>query len=166
MAIEKIYLDMDGVLADFVGAVQGPDFLNGPLTGEEHYDENKKEFTEKGLFKVLPPMPDMNILVSFVKDTGIPWEILTAAGAINRDIVVKDKTDWIRKHVDKDVPIHITTKGREKAKYVDGFSKQVLIDDRAENIHAWRVAGGAGFLHKNSIETIKHLKQYLEMTGS
>jgi 5'(3')-deoxyribonucleotidase len=164
MAIEKIYLDMDGVLADFVGAVQGPDFLNGPLTGEEHYDENKKEFTEKGLFKVLPPMPDMNVLVNFVKELGIPWEILTCAGAINRDIVVKDKTDWIRKYVDKDVPIHITTKGKEKAKYVDGKQKQILIDDRLENINAWRQAGGTGFLHLNAADTCKYVKQYLDNT--
>ena len=39
---------MDGVLADFVTGVQGPDYLDGPLKSEEQYDDTKKKsYTQK-----------------------------------------------------------------------------------------------------------------------
>lgn len=154
--IEKIYLDMDGVLADFVGTVEGPEFLNGPLSGEEHYDENKKAFTERGLFKKLTPLPDMQQLVDFVKNTGVTCEILTCAGVINHEMVCQDKTDWIRKYVDKDMPVHITRKGVDKAQFAK--KGHVLIDDRLKNINAWRDAGGTGILHLDAKTSNGHLK--------
>ena len=154
--IKKIYLDMDGVLADFVGTIQGPEFLNGPLSGEEHYDQNKKDFTEKGLFKKLTPLPDMQKLVDYAKSLGVPCEILTCAGVVNHDMVCQDKTDWIRKYVDQDMPVHITKKGVEKAKFAQpGY---VLVDDRLKNINAWKAAGGTGILHLNAVTTNGHLE--------
>jgi hypothetical protein len=74
--ITKIFVDMDGVLADFVQGVQGPKYLNGPLT-DNLYDDNKIALSNKGLFKDLPPMTDMQDLIDGIKDTGIYWEILT-----------------------------------------------------------------------------------------
>ena len=37
-------------------------------------------------------------------------------------------------------------------------SHAILIDDKPENIEDWIGAQGIGILHKNTIETIKHLK--------
>ena len=37
----RIFVDMDGVLADFVRGVEGPKFLNGPLVSEQTYDDRK-----------------------------------------------------------------------------------------------------------------------------
>ena len=57
--MNKIYLDMDGVLADFVTGVEGPDYINGPLQDENHYDNKKAEYINKRLFRNLPVMPGM-----------------------------------------------------------------------------------------------------------
>ena len=97
--IKKIYLDMDGVLADFVTAVEGPDYLNGPLHGEQTYDDRKIEFTNKRLFRNMPPMPGMLDLVAYVKGSNLPWEILTCSGEINRPLVVTDKIAWTKQYV-------------------------------------------------------------------
>jgi phosphoserine phosphatase len=85
----RIFVDMDGVLADFVRGVEGPKFLNGPLVSEQTYDDRKIELSNKGLFRELPIMPGMEKLIAYIKNTGIPWEILTASGSLNRDVVAK-----------------------------------------------------------------------------
>ena len=86
---------MDGVLADFVQGVQGPKYLNGPLT-DDLYDDNKIALSNKGLFKDLPPMTDMQDLMNYINNLGVYWEILTCTGKLNRQKVAKDKTAWIR----------------------------------------------------------------------
>lgn len=153
--INRIFVDMDGVLADFVQGVQGPKYLNGPLT-DHLYDDNKIELSNKGLFKDLPLMPGMKDLINAVKDTGVYWEILTCTGELNRKKVAQDKTIWIREHVDPGVVITCTFKGEQKAAYAKPGS--ILIDDRPRNIKAWTDAGGIGILHKNAADTIAQLQ--------
>jgi len=151
----KIFVDMDGVLADFVQGVESPEFLNGPLTHDAEYDTRKIELSNKGLFLKLPKMSDMNDLVDHIKSSGEYWEILTATGDVNRQRVAADKYTWIRKNVDSDVLVTCTIKGKHKAAFAK--PNHVLIDDRLENIKAWNMAGGVGILHKNAQETISKL---------
>jgi len=151
----KIFVDMDGVLADFVQGVEGPEFLNGPLTHDAEYDTRKLELSNKGLFAKLPKMADMDHLVDHIKQSGEYWEILTATGDVNRKRVAADKYTWIRKNVDSDVLVTCTIKGKNKAAFAK--PNHVLIDDRLENIEAWTKAGGIGILHKNAQETIEKL---------
>ena len=157
--ITKIFLDMDGVLANFVQGVEGPKYLNGPFDKQSDYDQRKIELSNAGLFFDLPPMNDMKTLVDYVKDTGIDWEILSCSGMQNRDKVAKDKLKWIRKHVDIDVLVTCTLKGKEKA--IFARHGHVLVDDKASNITAWQNAGGEGILHMNAKWTIKHLEKLL-----
>jgi len=156
--INRIFVDMDGVLADFVQGVQGPKYLNGPLT-DFIYEDHKIALSNKGLFRDLPPMNDMQDLVDGVKNTGIYWEILTCTGELNRRKVAKDKLAWIRKYVDSEVVFTCTFKGVQKAAYAKPGS--VLIDDRPKNINAWTDAGGIGILHKNAADTIKQLQNLI-----
>ena len=155
--ITKIFVDMDGVLANFVEGVESAKYLNGPFEKQSDYDQRKVELSNAGLFFDLPPMSDMQTLVDYVKGTGIDWEILSCSGEQNRDKVAKDKFKWIRKHVDIDVLVTCTLKGKEKAVFArPGY---VLIDDKASNITAWQDAGGIGIYHTNAKWTIEHLKK-------
>ena len=155
--ITKIFVDMDGVLADFIKGVEGPKYLNGPFDKQSDYDQRKVELSNAGLFFDLPPMNDMRTLVDYVKGTGIDWEILSCSGVLNRDRVAKDKFVWIRKHVDIDGLVTCTLKGKDKAIFArPGY---VLIDDKASNITAWQDAGGIGIHHICASRTIKHLKK-------
>ena len=101
----------------------------------------------------------MKTLIDYIKDTGIDWEILSCSGMQNRDKVAKDKFKWIRKHVDIDVLVTCTLKGKDKAI----FSKpgHVLIDDKASNITAWQNAGGIGIHHTHAKDTIKRITKLL-----
>ena len=155
--INKIFVDMDGVLADFIQGVEGPKYLNGPFDKQSDYDQRKVELSNAGLFFDLPPMSDMKTLVDYVKGTGIDWEILSCSGTVNRDRVAKDKFKWIRKHVDIDVVITCTLKGKDKA--IFARPEHVLIDDKASNITAWQEAGGIGIHHTNASRTIDYLEK-------
>ena len=155
---KRIFIDMDGVLVDFLAGVS--DMLGRPLTSDDYghseYDERKEELTNKRLFRNLPPMVDYHELIGYVKHTGLPWEILTAAGAINRNIVVYDKNEWIKQYVDPYVVVTCTYSGTQKAVFAQ--KGNVLIDDRQKNIKAWEDAGGIGILHKSAKHTIEELK--------
>jgi hypothetical protein len=83
--INRIFVDMDGVLADFVRGVESPKYLNGPFDRQADYDDQKLKFTNAGLFRDLPPMKDMQTLVNYCKNCGIDWEILSCSGMVNRD---------------------------------------------------------------------------------
>ena len=155
---KRIFIDMDGVLVDFLAGVS--DMLGRPLTSDDYghseYDERKEELTNKRLFRNLPPMVDYHELIGYVKHTGLPWEILTAAGAINRNIVVYDKNEWIKQYVDPYVVVTCTYSGTQKAVFAQ--KGNVLIDDRPKYIKAWEDAGGIGILHKSAKHTIEELK--------
>ena len=157
--INYIFVDMDGVLTDFLKGCES--YLGHPLTNDEKghtdYDNRKEELTNKRLFANLPPMVDMYDLLAYIKHTGVDWEILTAAGLVNRELVVYDKKYWVDKYVDPSVVVNCTFTGSQKAAYA--LPGNVLIDDRAKNIEAWEEAGGIGIIHTSAKETIEKLKE-------
>ena len=101
-------------------------------------------------------MIDMYDLIAYIKHTGHKWEILLR-GVVNRELVVYDKVEWIKKYVDPSVVVNCTFTGSQKAAYA--MKKNVLIDDRKKNIEAWEAAGGIGILHTSAAETIEQLKK-------
>ena len=138
--------------------------IGHPMTnddkGHSDYDGRKEELTNKRLFANLPPMVDMYDLIAYIKHTGLKWEILTAAGVVNRELVVFDKKSWIKKYVAPSVVVNCTFTGSQKAAYA--MKNNVLIDDRPKNIEAWEAAGGIGIIHtsaKNTIEQLKKLRK-------
>jgi hypothetical protein len=92
-------------------------------------------------------------------NSGIHTEILTAAGTVNREIVVRDKIEWIREHINPYWTVIPTFKGSQKAAFA--HKKAVLIDDRDKNIELWVEAGGIGILHTTADNTIKQLNDII-----
>ena len=157
--IKRIFVDMDGVLADFNTGVETLTGTPFPNTDQGHndYDERKEELTNKRLFRSLPPLPDMYDLIAYIRHTGLPWEILTAAGVVNRELVVWDKNEWIRQYVSPSVVVTCTMTGSQKGMFA--LEGSVLIDDRKKNIEAWEDNGGIGILHTSAEDTINQLKK-------
>ena len=157
--VKRIFVDMDGVVADFLAGCS--EMMGKPLTsddaGHTEYDLRKEELTNKRLFGMLPPMVDYADLIGYIKHTGLPWEILTAAGTVNRELVVYDKNTWVRKYIDPTVVVTCTYSGSQKGAFAKkGF---VLIDDRPKNIKAWEDNGGIGIVHESAEKTINILKE-------
>ena len=159
--IRQIFLDMDGVLADFESKITemlGKKVWNDDA-GHNVYDLHKRELTSKHMFRKMDPLPDAWKLVDWCLNSGIHTEILTAAGTVNRELVVRDKVEWIREHINPHWTIIPTFKGSQKAAFA--HKKAVLIDDREKNIDCWVKAGGIGIIHTTADETIKQLDEIL-----
>ena len=161
MKIRQIFLDMDGVLSDFESKITemlGSKVWNDDA-GHKVYDDHKRELTSKHMFRRMDPLPDAWKLTDWCLNSGIHTEILTAAGTVNRELVVRDKVEWIREHINPHWTIIPTFKGSQKAAFA--HKKAVLIDDREKNIDCWVEAGGIGILHTTADETIKQLNEIL-----
>jgi len=130
--VKRIFVDMDGVVADFLAGCS--EMLGKPLTsddaGHSEYDLRKEELTNKRLFGLLPPMVDYADLIGYIKHTGVPWEILTAAGKVNRELVVYDKNKWVRKYIDPTVVVTCTYSGSQKLHLQRKVVSLLMIDQR------------------------------------
>ena len=103
-------------------------------------------------------MPGALDLIAWVKDSGLPWEILTCSGLINRPLVVADKISWIRQYVCPSVVVSSTLKGKDKK--IFARPDHILVDDKKSNIQHWSDAGGTGILHRDPEETINILESF------
>lgn len=150
-----IYLDLDGVLADFD---KRADQLLGPehtyLATKEDWDILRQKDPE--FFLNLDLMPSARELWKYVKElvegSSHDLKILTALPFRADWPEVKDhKRKWVRKHFCKDIEVLFGPFSRDKQKHCK--PGDILIDDREDNINAWNEAGGIGVLYKDPKST-------------
>ena len=158
--IEKIYLDMDGVLCFF------------EKRWEELYDEtpresrDRKEFTENwdhfcttGQFETLEWFPGGQELLKFIRKYDVEVEMLTSSGGKKyHDLVSEQKKIWLKKHGIAYKP-NVVPGRKHKADYAK--PNVILIDDTEDIIVAFNKAGGIGILHKDIGETLQYLEALL-----
>ncbi len=150
----KLFLDCDGVLADFeVGARELLGGMN-PKQFEERY--SKREFwrrlaTTPDFYNTLPLMPDAQILFDAVEHlrptilTGLPIGTWAAP----------QKVAWAERHF-PGTPI-ITCMARDKVRYMQ--PGDVLVDDREDHRSKWEDAGGTFVTHENAERSLAALRQ-------
>lgn len=157
MGSPKIFLDLEGVLADF--DKRACEVLNG----ECHY---RYDFIHGGdalwsrlngsfdFFASFDPMPDAFTLWDAVKH--LDPVILTALPKTNAFSVDEQKRRWVGEHLGYHVRV-ITCETLDKPKYATGGS--ILVDDRSVNKAKWEAAGGTFILHTRAVFTIAKLKE-------
>lgn len=158
--ITKIYLDMDGVIADFDTHYKGL-YRMSPKEADDKKEFYKlfDHFVETQQFAKLPLMQDAQILLNFLDSTGIPVEILSSTSSEKRhDAIAPQKSGWLREH-GIHYPINLVPGKRHKRTYAK--PDYLLIDDTAQNIDQWRQDGGIGILHTDALTTIGILKMYI-----
>lgn len=150
MVIDKIYFDMDGVLADFGKGVRdlcGMDLPEQDSKGSKEQDEimwirvrDTAHFYDR--LELMPGVKDL--FDELYSRYGDKCEILSAIPKKERGIIGagEDKTKWVRRLLSEDIVVNIVYK-EDKPDYCNG-SACILIDDLPGNIEAWEKLGGTG----------------------
>ena len=162
----KIYLDLDGVLADFDKQYTKlfGDWPEDVDKRHKHFYKHWDEFASGDNFEKLELLPDATILLKAVDTLKVPVEILSSSsGGKYHEDVTKQKLIWLKKH-NINYKANIVKSGEDKAKFAAPWN--ILIDDTPLVVEAYRKAGGTAILHKNAHDTIKKLYElYLEWMG-
>ena len=147
-----IYVDMDGVLADFFGEW-------AKIMQVNHFSQiNKKHDIDDALQKIrdtdefwlnLPLLPQATTLLYLIKKVKGSYNICSSPLA-DDPRSEPHKREWIKRNLDFFPPknVYITHNKQNYAKNLDG-TPNILIDDYGVNINAWEEAGGIGFKYKD-----------------
>ena len=157
----KVYLDMDGVLADFdqrfrdISGMEPREFEN--KYGRKAFwdlidEENKVKF-----WVGIPTMPGAADLVDAVRDYN--YELLTSPSAKKQSYL--GKILWVKNHIGSVFPSKPRInfkKAKEKHLVKPQLAKtDILIDDREDTIGRWNAAGGTGIVYKNISQVLNDL---------
>ena len=157
----KIYVDMDGVVADFDKRFTD---LAGMSPSEFESKNGKNAFWDfidvkhKLAFWVgIPPMSDAQSLMDYVSKHD--YEMLTAPSIKKESLMGKGL--WMRNWTKKGL---FPTKPKvnykpAKNKHHFAAPNHILIDDKQSTIDSWNAAGGIGILHTSAGNTINQLKK-------
>lgn len=155
----SIYLDMDGVVADFNAFVSeklGRQIGWGisDLTSEE-WDEISKI---KDLYDQLPLIDGSTKLVALAKSFNNRFNVEFLSALPRKGTMpsaADDKTKWIAKYF-PGMKVNFGPYSQDKQKWCKPLD--ILIDDKPENVEQWYAAGGIAIKHVDDFgKTMKHL---------
>lgn len=160
----RIYLDLDGVLADFdkkaisLLGYRPRDFEN--TEGEQALWDRLYRHTD--FFESLDPMPDAYNLLEGVKYLGFHPTILTGIpkpeggpGAINAE---SGKRAMVRRCFGEEYRV-ICCRSKDKRLHMEKRG-DVLIDDWGKYQPLWQKQGGKFILHTSARDSLEELEEY------
>ena len=163
-----VYLDMDGVLADFFGGVEkmyGVDHWK-QLTNDKTKDLKKEvidRITGTDFFATLPKFRSADSLIDMVKKfTGGKFSINTSPLRGDHENSGKYKKVWISNNIEAPDEIIVTGRKESYAKDKGTGTPNILIDDRPVNIQRWQDAGGYGILYQANRDSLDKVKKGLD----
>jgi hypothetical protein len=161
--IEKIYLDMDGVLCNFERRYfQLYNELPGSMRDRKDFNLHWDHFIENKQFETLEWYPGGKQLVDFCFKTKLPIELLTSSGGQkHHKEVERQKIVWLANNGLGKLKANVVPGRKHKAEYAT--PNTILIDDTQDIIQMFNAAGGIGILHKEIGNTLMMLEKLLEV---
>ena len=146
----KLYVDMDGVLADFETAAKkavGVDRIDR-IDQQELWDAVERRGPK--FWENLKKLGDADELWRFVK----PYNPTILTSPSKSEWCIPGKKKWAKKHFGN---VKVICE-KKKAKYAR--PNTILIDDWNKQTKRFEAAGGIGIIHKSAKATIEELKRY------
>lgn len=156
----KIYLDMDGVLADFFAEYAK---LAGVTSGTYRdippakADPTLDKMVGTDFFYRLPKFPTADNLVQMVLSYVPYYNICSSPLRGDHANSERWKREWIKKNLSPQPREIIITGMKERHAVNPDGSPNILIDDRGTNIVSWRARGGIGIKYQadeNSLDVV------------
>jgi predicted kinase len=160
----KVYVDMDGVIANFYAGVTA---VTGHAEPRElalqDMEDTMSSFKGTDFFYQLPKYEQADQLIAMVNQmTGGDWYILSSPLKYDREGSAKHKAAWIRDKL-KIQPkgMHFTGDKAQFATQPDG-TPNILIDDYPKYLNSWIEKGGIGVKYKGHVGNIEDVKATLD----
>jgi hypothetical protein len=167
----QVYLDMDGVQADFFTAWAN---LFGKSRYKELGDRAAREETIKDLnsrgeefieefFATLPVLPGGQRLIAWLNENNIPFTVLSAPLRGNEQASIRGKKIWLDKYNPGSSATAIFDCNKEKYAILNGVN--ILIDDYKPYIERWSSNGGIAILYRehNINQAIEQLSKLFQL---
>ena len=157
MKISKIYLDMDGVIADLNG-YYSKKYGVIPRNDKKFNERWKPEIYDNKMFANLPILEEGKDLINFLMYCKAPVIILSCATTDDFAEVATQKTEWLKKNGMGHWPRMYVKKKPEKGLFAS--EDTLLIDDSEACLEPFQEAGGNVIQFFNSVQTIEMLNEY------
>lgn len=162
-----VYLDMDGVIADFFGEVERM-YKVDHWKSIQHRDGIFVELRNTDFFNRIEKFPETDAIVKYVQEvSGGDWGICSSPLRGDEYNSAYWKRVWLERHgFMPEVEKCIFTGNKHKYAYNQlTRSPNILIDDKPENIKRWEEAGGIGILFQcNEDDVEEYLFQELRLS--
>ena len=152
--MKKIYVDMDGVIADFKTGFKNIYGRDIDSISKKELDEYKKKFYKDNFFLNLPKTESADDLIEFLLSiSDVSVEILTAVGDNDTEENAKLKERWVKKYYPS-LKFNWVKKAKDKVLF--SANNKYLIDDRFEkSLSPFLESGGNGFLFESFNDELK-----------
>jgi hypothetical protein len=147
-----IYLDLDGVLADYFGHAQATGKVDAQ--GQLKYSE-----MDRAWYQTMPACEGAKDFYDAAKKLGI---VKFLTGPIMYPDCFSGKADWVMTFVPekgRDILADLIIAHSKDKQYL-AKPRRILIDDRIKNVKQWIAEGGIGIHHKGDFAaTLKELRK-------
>jgi hypothetical protein len=158
----EIYLDMDGVLANFFHEY-------AKLAGVKTYrdippasaDPTLDKMIGTDFFSKLPKFPTTDAMVKLVLQYADHYNICSSPLRKDFDNSAKHKKIWLKQNLNPQPRDIIITSIKERHAVQPDGTPNILIDDRGTNIVAWRANGGIGIKYQADEDSLQMVQQEL-----
>ena len=157
MTKTTVFLDLDGVMADFDAHFHATFGLDHKSLADDEMWERIN--AHPSYFRDMPPMP--GALEFFTAIAPLNPIILTACPRTNYAHAARQKREWVREHLGEDVMVLPVMGGHNKPLFMHRRG-DVLIDDFERNADAWTKAGGVAILHTRFDVTSHILSSFVD----
>ncbi len=157
----NIYLDMDGVIADFFTELARHYNVNH-WKDLPNKDESVKALKGTDFFERLPKFPTSDELVEYIHTlTNGEWYILSAPLREDHEHSTAMKRKWLVKHGYTPKDAYFDSR-KEKYAVNENGRANILIDDREEKLTSWTKNHGIGILYQANEHSVDDLKRLIK----
>lgn len=165
-----VYVDMDGVLANFHGYFKhlfGWDLPKGDSDKKAELDKKMwdsiNQYGKAKFFEELPWISGSKAMWTFIVDNFVNVKILSALGKTDLEdgLTKKGKITWLKHHLPnlKDADTILVVNKHQKKRY--SKPGDIIIDDTPLVIEEWNSKGGHGIFFTNAEDVVNQLSHYV-----